>query len=186
MKSKQILGRVICGAVMALSAVAWWLFLSDWEWMGLLGLLFIEFEVYDGIEYFVSDRCLDHPKVFKRVNIAGGIVIMLAGLLGYINTVCQWGIDLTSVYVLAAVAFGLILMGHAWNLFFDSIYYFSSEEKKWQKTTWSVCKMVVAPVVFLTSVDETLATGALRKRCARLYQLFNSWRMLCAMVHSVS
>lgn len=161
MKSNLIFCRILCGAVMAATAVVYCFAVSGrdvyfgnlWSWLPLLLLLFVEFDIYDGIEYFLSSRCFDKSKLFKRVNIVGGCIVLLSGLGGYLNTVCQFGLELTGLIIFPCGALMLMFAGHGLNCFFDSLNYFLHEkEKTWYLTAWSIAKIAAAPVIVLGSV----------------------------------
>lgn len=159
-KSKLTFYRILCGAVMAASAAIYCLLMFErsalwtWRaWLPLLLLLLVEFDIYDGIEYFLSGRYFDKPKLFKRVNIVGGFIVLLSGLGGYLNTVCGWNLKVTGLIILPIGALMLIVAGHGLNCFFDSLGYFLHEkDKKWYLTAWSVAKIAAAPVIVLGSV----------------------------------
>ena len=161
MKSKLRLGRILCGAVMAATAVIYCLGMSGWgayfgnwrAWLPLFVLLFVEFDVYDGIEYFLSDRCFHKPKLFKRVNIVGGCIVLLGGLAGYPITVFRWEWTWSGLVMLPLGALMLMVLGHGVNCFFDSLRYFLHEkEKRWYWTAWNITKIAAAPFVVLGAV----------------------------------
>ena len=140
--------------IYCLALTAWGADFGNWRaWLPLLVLLFVEFDIYDGIEYFLSSRCFDKSKLFKRVNIVGGCIVLLSGLGGYLNTVCQFGLELTGLIIFPCGALMLMVAGHGLNCFFDSLSYFLHEkEKKWYFTVWNAAKIAAAPFVVLGSV----------------------------------
>ena len=65
--------------------------------------------------------------------------------------------DLIGLYFLMVMAFGLIMLGHGANCFFDSLHYFLHEtQKKWYQTVWNVSKMAAVVLVVLLVAARVL------------------------------
>ena len=119
----------------------------------LILMLFVELEIYLGIHYFVSGKDFKKPKLFKRVNIVAGCVVLLCCLGGYLNMIFRFGLELKGMVVLPMAALALIVIGHGLNFFFDGLHYFLHEkDKKWYWATWNVVKIAVSPVLVFGSV----------------------------------
>lgn len=159
MKSKLTLYRILGSVVLAISAVTY-LFLLPmlkpfpfvrWNWPMCAALLLAEFEIFEGIDYFISDRDFKKPKLCKRMNIVCGGIIVIGLVLMFLDAVYHFIIpDLLGLYFCMFFALCLILFGHGLNCFFDSLNYFLHEEhKKWYKTLWNITKMAVVVLVVL-------------------------------------
>ena len=159
MKSKLTLYRICWGITMAVSAAVYLFLLPKlrpfsflvWNWPMLAALLLAEFEIFEGIDYFLSDRVFKKPKLCKRLNIVSGSIILLGLVLMFLNAIYHFiKPDLFGLYFLMFFALCLILFGHGLNCFFDSLNYFLHEaHKKWYKTAWNVTKMGAVVLIVL-------------------------------------
>ena len=161
MNTKLRLYRILWGATMAVSAAVYLVLLQlrpfpflAWDWPMLAALLLVEFEIFEGIDYFISGRVFRKPKLCKRMNIVCGSIIVIGVVLMFLNAVWHFiKPDLIGLYFLMFFALCLILLGHGLNCFFDSLRYFLHEEnKKWFKTAWNVTKMAAVVFVVLFAV----------------------------------
>lgn len=151
MKVKLLRFRILCGVVMAASAAAYWLLLPMlkpfpfiiWNWPMFAALLFVEFEIFEGIDYFLSGRDFSKPKLCKRMNIVCGSIVLIGLALMLLNALYHFiEPDLFGLYFLMFFALCLILFGHVLNCFFDSLRYFLHEaHRTWYQTAWNVTKM---------------------------------------------
>lgn len=158
MKTKRTLCRILWGVMMAITIpvyelLVWWCkpfpFVA-WRPVMLAVLLLAEFELFEGIDYFLSGRDFRKPKLCKRMNIVCGGFLIFGLLLMFINGLHPFMPDLIGLYFLMVIAFGLILIGHGLNCFFDSLNYFLHEEyKKWYQTVWNVSKMAAVVLIVL-------------------------------------
>lgn len=159
MELKRVIYRLLWGVTMAASATVY-LFLvpellrfpfQTWNWPMLVVLLLAEFEIFEGIDFFISNRAFRKPKLCKRMNIACGGIIVVGLVLMFLDAVWHFiEPDLFGLYFLMFLALCLILFGHGVNCFFDGLNYFLHEQhKRWYKTTWNVTKMAAVVLVVL-------------------------------------
>ena len=109
MKVKLLRYRICCGLVMAASAAAYWFLLPllkpfpfvAWDWPMLAALLLVEFEIFEGIDYFLSGRDFSKPKLCKRMNIVCGSIVLIGVVLMFLNALYHFIVpDLFGLYFL--------------------------------------------------------------------------------------
>ena len=106
--SKQTAFRILWGVTMAASAAVYFVLLQlrpfpflAWDWPMLAALLLAEFEIFEGIDYFISGRAFRKPKLCKRMNIVCGSIIVIGVVLMFLDGVWHFiKPDLIGLYFL--------------------------------------------------------------------------------------